>query len=179
MGKSEHVDRWSRVISRLDGLGVTIRKDSFGRIEVPDGPIRRVVVRKGEKILDIAQYGGEEEIPDHVEYGIPDDNLSLAWSNIRQRNSFSWWRFHHWERITILADIESYWTGNDYGLGIINRLNGDATLRVIKGTKIWAHPDIGRWWLSSVESVPSKISWDSYQAIAKHLLAATERAIAA
>jgi len=72
--------------------------------------------------------------------------------------------------------VDLRWKGEDFGLGIIGRLNGDVSIKhaVMRSDDvgIYAHGD-RRCWIISREfgGVPLRRLWSCYQAIARHLLA--------
>lgn len=76
----------------------------------------------------------------------------------------SWHRF--W------AAVDRGWKGNDYGLAIIDRLNGDSLMNqpALTGVEIREHPRHGCFMVTHQNMTVTKEMWDLYQAIAAHIL---------
>lgn len=138
---------------------------SLGLIDIPEGPIHWVNVRKQrDRLSESVSYTY------HIDYGVSDPRLGLASPemyicSVRKKD------FPLVGRV-----VDFYWEGDDSGLGIIERLKSDAVIKyaimVSLDVKIRAHWDHGCWIISTETSVPpSEELWDCYQAIAQHLLA--------
>jgi hypothetical protein len=71
--------------------------------------------------------------------------------------------------------VDLQWKGNDFGLGIIERLNNDILIKdLILGSSdvnIYGHRFHQCWTMSTEWSGVSLELWNCYQAIAHHLLA--------
>ncbi len=140
-------------------------KDSLGLIDIPEGPISWVNVRK--------EYsGGESGSTDYyTDYGVPDPRLG---TNFKGAVIFT----HRKKKFPLFGKVvDLYWEGNDFSdLGIIDRMNSDISIKhpimETRDVEIWPHDDHGCW-IISVESKepPSEELWNCYQTIAKHLLA--------
>jgi hypothetical protein len=130
--------------------------EPLGLIDIPEGPIRWVNVIKRKSGDDVKYY---------FKYGVPDSRLQ---SNLPKVEIRSKPKGDNWQ-----------WKGNDAGLGIVDRLNGDmSTGHTLIRTKspnmtIRAYTDPSCWVISSEAiGMPSQELWDCYQAIAQHLLSA-------
>lgn len=137
---------------------------SLGIIQIPEGPIHWVNVRKEEYR---SQTGGI--VVYYTEYGVPDrrlgPKLTVHIESVRKKY------------VPVLGPVHDVrWEGKDYSVGIISRLNSDEQLKEpIKNSrdvKIKAIGDYGCWIISTkTREVPSRKLWDCYQKIAEHLLA--------
>jgi len=150
----------------LVALGGTSR-ESLGIIDIPNGPIRWINVRK---TITISQYGYSE--PSYcVDYGVPDCRLN---PNFKLRiKSVHFKRFSLWRK----EKIDLRWKGKDSGLGIITRLNNDILIKEAimmsdSDLTIHANGDFSCWTISTGTcKVPSVELWDCSKKIAGHLLA--------
>ena len=146
--------------------------NSLGIIDIADGPIRWV---------NVLIEHGEETSWCNIEYSVPDPKIEglpeMRIESIRVKT------------FPIFGGvIDLLWKGEDSGLGIISRLNGDTSikhpimtsmhptglLQVKLGLdlRIRAYRENLCWILSpSTGDVPSREVWGCYQAIARHLLA--------
>jgi hypothetical protein len=134
---------------------------SLGLIEVSGGPIGWINVRKVSK-----PDGGTSYITD---YGIPDRRLKPDSSEIRVSSAHTR-TFLLWGRV-----INLRWKGDDFGSGIVARLNSDVFIKEsvlsTADVAISAHGRYGCWTISSATfAVPSTEIWNCYQTIAQHLL---------
>ena len=105
-----------------------------------------------------------------MRYGMPDQRLSLSFPAIKVKP-----KLKKPGLLGIRRVVDMQWTGEDSGLGIIDRLNSDVSLKSpIMNTggdvEIRAERPYGCWIIrTSLE--PSEELWHCYQAIAIHLLA--------
>ena len=139
---------------------------SLGVIEVTDTAIRWVNVKS---------YGGEDS-DYYIDHGVPDPRIEPRFPKVRV-NSI---RVRTRPLIGMVDDLR--WERKDFGLGIVDRLNGDTSLKgPIIGTRdveIRVCRGHVSWVLSTgTPDVPSRALWDCYQAIAQHLRLSMERAI--
>lgn len=150
---------------------------SLGLIDIPEGPIHWVNVRK--MVIFWGRMGGEPlggpssagmGFDRYADYAVPDPRLSPSFHTIRMTSVLA--------RTSPSVDevVDLHWEGNDLGLGIIDRLNSDEfikgeIMRSGDNVEIDAHPDDGCWIISTEAKVPSQSLWRCYEAIAQHLLA--------
>ena len=176
------------ICAGLQNLGIDAQRAEHGRlINIREGPIAWINVHKetyvggwaGEYAPAAAPSGPPgEERPSYdyyyTEYGVPDSRLSPIHSRCRIMSACV--------RPTTLFDQASdlHWRGEDFGLGIIDRLDSDISLKqpIMQScdVTIRALGDQGCWIIltetSDVPKGPSQELWDCYQTIAKHLLSA-------
>ena len=124
------------ICNRLHKIGVDARMSerlreegdggSLGQIDIPDGPIRWINVR-GTRISGLHAASRTEY---YTDYGIPVQR-SLRPPNIRIWSDFK--RLPAFWKIGALR-----WSGDDAGLGIIARLDGDASL----AEQLWGGPEV-------------------------------------
>jgi len=160
---------------------------SLGMIDIPEGPIRWVNVIKRTVHQEDTYY---------IKYGVGDARLHPGYVS-RQPGE--------WEPLLVrpgpyLRDlpeariksvrtktfpvvgrvIDLHWKGKDFGLGIIDRLNSDMSIRhVIMSSgdvEVSAHRRHECWVISEkTDSAPSLKIWNCYQRIAQYLLAEWSR----
>ena len=144
-----------------------IQCGSLGLIDIREGPIRWVNVRK------VRQYG-DPQGSHFTDYGVPDPRLELY----SRRPAIKSVRTKEFPLVGRVIDL--HWKGEDFGLGIISRLNSDFQLKrpimSSQDVKIYAcghHSDYHSCWIISTETFdsPSRELWNCYQSIAQHLLA--------
>jgi len=147
-----------------------IRHGSRCLIDIPEGPIRWVNLRE---VNNTTLSGGGRD--HYTDYGVPDLRLEpnspkLLIKSVRIKN------------IPLFGEIvDLRWKGKDAGLGIIGRLNSDASLKrpiMIRHNVYVQGYGKHRCWVISMSSdwltewdVPSRDLWACYQGIARHLLA--------
>ena len=136
---------------------------SRGLIDIIDGPIRWVNLRTETT----ANYASS-----YIEYGVPVAKGLQARIEVRSI------RVKTFPLVGKVVDVR--WRGDDLGLGIINRLNGNIStkdLRVLnRDVKIRTFPEHGCWIISTETYVgPSEELWSCYQAIAQQLLDTAHR----
>lgn len=140
--------------------------ESVASFDVHEGPIRWVnVLMKRE----VAPGGGyvDEYVTD---YGVPDRRLESDFPRTLIRTI----RVKRFPLSGKVVDLR--WTGRDFGLGIISRLNSDMSIKqAIMSSRdviINAHRDHMCWTISTrTRDVASGELWSCYQMIARHLLA--------
>ena len=135
-------------------------KGSIGLIEIPEGPIRWVNVRK---------RGDNGPTHYYTDYGVPDprlepDSQEPFMHSVREKTFLGFGQ---------VVDVQ--WEGEDWGTGVIHRLNSDHQLKhpIMEShdVKIEAIGDYGCWIMSTqTRDVPSGELWNCYQVIAQHLL---------
>lgn len=154
-------------------------KGSLGLIDIPEGPISWINVRKetqhggqgGRYTYDEGPFNDGGSYTDYyIEYGVPDRRLSPGHPEYRIISV----RIKTPPLFDQVSDL--HWKGEDFGLGIIDRLDSDISLKqpIMKSHDviIRAHGDHMCWIISTTASeVPSGELWNCYQAIARHLLA--------
>ena len=147
-----------RVEEKFGGEG------SLGLIEIPEGPIRWVNVRK---VTSIGVQGGSSTY--YTQYGVPDSRLEPNFPRYRIKTV----RVKTVPLVGRVVDLR--WEGDDSDLGIISRLNSDAQLKQpimeSRDVTVQAHSDHRCWIISTkTRDVPSGELWNCYQTIACHLL---------
>jgi len=136
---------------------------SLGVIDVTTGLIRWV---------NVLEYQWEDSPTDHwYLYAVPDCRIHAEFPKVRLKLAVmrkSWYR----------ETIGVNWKGEDYGLGIIERLSKLSITNVIIDShrqgidadlEIDAEPKHG-YWLMWTKTVPTRELWDCYQSIAVELL---------
>ena len=148
----------------------SIRQGSKGLVDIPEGPIRWINLRR------VTSHSGSGLVTGYfIDYGVPDLRLGpnspkLIIKSVRIKN------------IPLLGEIvDLRWKGKDEGLGIIGRLNSDTSLKrpiMISHDVYIQGYGTHRCWIISMPSdwstrwdVPSRDLWNCYQGIARHLLA--------
>jgi hypothetical protein len=140
-------------------------QESLGLIDIPKGPIRWVNVFR-----ELRNSGYSQTAYYYTLYGVPDPELGPAFPRVRIKSV----RVKSFPLVGRVVDLR--WEGEDFGLGIISRLNSDYELKhPIMNSRdviIRAHGDRNCWILSTkTRDAPSQEIWSCYQAIARHLLA--------
>ena len=144
---------------------------SFAFIDVTSGPIRWVNFKEN-------RY---DENTKYMEYGVPDFKVKPTFPKVRIRSA----RVRSVPLVGNILDVR--WRGKDFGLGLIDRLNGDVSLRqpmsnafstgyLIGDLAIDAYPKNGCWILAerTRSELPSRELWDCYETLASHLLGRRE-----
>ena len=142
-------------------------KGSLGIIHIPEGTIRWINVRT--ETHSTGQYGGGG-FDYYTEYGVPDPKLGFdsPWLRIKSTRV---------KKPPILGEVvDLRWWGEDFGFGIVSRLNSDVQLKQplmeSRDVTIEAHGEHRCWIISTkTRDVPSEELWNCYQKIARHLLA--------
>lgn len=134
---------------------------SLGLIDISEGQISWVNVRKVNTPYGLVSY--------HIDFGIPDRRLRPDSPEVRVL-SYHTKTFPIWGQVTDL-----YWKGEDFGYGIIARLNNDTSIRkdILPAAhmKITAHGRYSCWIISPDKfDIPPPELWKCYQRIAQHLL---------
>jgi len=132
---------------------------SLGIIDIEEGLVRWVNVR-----IDLNEVSW-------IDYAVPDERLSHSGREILIQAHFE-------KRLFGLGKvINLVWRGEDSGLGIVGRLNGDIPLKNtlmgagIDDFTITFHDKPGCWLISvAYTAPPDKALWGCYQSIAEHLL---------
>ena len=100
-------------------------------------------------------------------YGVPDQRLTQESPKVQIESALV-------KKYFVGRIVDVYWRGKDFGLGVLERLNDDTSLRkpeLALQVKIRAYPEHGQWILATAtEDLPSVEVWNCYQAIARHLL---------
>jgi hypothetical protein len=158
-------------IDRVIGVSI-VGSPVSATVHIPQGPIRWFNVMEQSKWL--APATGSMGIF-LTRYGVPDQRLKPSSHKVQiKANSKK-------ALLGLGRTVDLKWKGKDGGLGIIDRLNSDISL---KGLMMWSGGDeeiranrhhgcwiIRRCATSYEDCLPSKELWDCYQAIAQHLLA--------
>ena len=136
-------------------------KGSIGLIEIPEGPIRWV---------NVCKRGYNPETHYYTDYGVPDprlepDSQEPFMHSVRNKTFLGFGQ---------VVDVQ--WEGEDWGTGVIDRLNSDHQLKhpIMEShdVKIEAIGDYGCWIISiKTRDIPSEELLSCYQTIAQHLLA--------
>ena len=147
-----------------EGIECGMSSTSLGMIEIGKSTIHWLNVIKRERGF----AGGE--ITYFIKYGVPDPRLRTGSPKVKIKARLKDTLFG----LRKATDLQ--WEGKDSGLGIINRLNSDITLKnLIAKTKVnvkisaWDYPS---YWIISTDPIPvgSEELWNCYQSIARHLL---------
>lgn len=149
-------------------------KGSLGIIHIPEGAIRWVNIRKQR----LPNLDGHQVTYYYTEYGVPDARLRevnpIHIRSIRKKT------FPLFGKV-----VDALWEGEDYGTGVVSRLNSDYQLKepVMKSQDVTIQGihKYGCWIISTCQyanlvkrttlSAESAELWNCYQVIAKHLLA--------
>lgn len=128
-------------------------------MDVTNGPIKWVNFKENR----------DDENTKYMEYGVPDPQVKPTFPKVRIKSE----RVRSAPCAGNIADVR--WCGKDFGLGLIDRLNGDVSLRQLStegDVGIVAYPKDGCWILTEKtrSELPSKELWNCYDAIANHLL---------
>ena len=159
--------------------------NSAGVVKVKNGKIRWVNFRRET----IAHSNGDIYWVDYAHYGVPDPRMESGTERIRIKSVGV-------KKIPIIGQVvDVHWEGDDWGLGIINRLNRDSATKIPIRKRSWVlaammtslyggygpkqhevemsvHPGTHCWILSTAaEPAPSRKLWDCFESIAKHLVA--------
>ena len=131
-------------------------------IDIQDPLIRWVDIRRDDDSDNTASW--------YITYGVPDSRITAGFHKVEIRTK-------RIKRIPLVGKVvDLKWKGEDFGLGLIERLSHDVSLN--KQIIMDAH-DLGivgypehSCWILAVEDVvaPLKRNWDCYQSIASHLL---------
>jgi hypothetical protein len=147
----------------------SIDTGSYGLIDIRKGPIRWVNVRR---VHTGGGPGGGSTTDYFVDYGVPDPRLGgdcprAFIKSVRVRTLPLFGRV-----------IDVCWEGQDCGLGIINHLSSDGSLKdpIVRShdVDISANGEHTCWIIRTKPSArlgPSRELWDCYESIARHLLA--------
>jgi tetratricopeptide (TPR) repeat protein len=148
-------------------------RELLGMIDIPEGPIRWVNVRKWHKWPTGSM--GSRNVSDYfLNYGVPDARLGLEANAPKARMKAVRRR-----EVPVFGEVvDVHWKGKDCGLGIIDRLNNDVLLKdsIISGpdVEISAHGRYNCWIMATSVGTtgdpPTRELWDCYQRIAQHLL---------
>ena len=141
-----------------------------GTVDITDGPIRWLNVM--EQQYDSGPPGGLTRTITFTRYGVPDQKLSMSLPAIKIKPKLK-------KRGLLGAGgaVDMQWKGKDGGLGIIDRLNSDISLKSpimnARGdVEIRAYRPYGCWVIRTGGYLPlNKKLWNCYQVIAHHLLA--------
>jgi len=146
--------------------------NSVGVIDIREGPIRWVNV--------VRRFSGAPTFPTYqIKYGVPDprlgpDSPEPQIKSVRKKDT---------PLVGNVVDL--HWKGNDFGLGIISRLNNDVSLKhpimeshdvtistYVRHGIFREYPEASTWIITTeLSEIPSEELWNCYQTIAKHLLA--------
>ena len=94
---------------------------SLGIIDIQDALIRWVDV-KSTKMADASDDTGGTITTWHIEYGVPDSRITAGFHKVKIRTK----RIKEFRIFGKVVD--SKWAGQDFGLGLIERLGHDASL---------------------------------------------------
>ena len=137
---------------------------SLGLIDIGEGPIRWVNVRK---LIGLGDPGDTER---YTEYLVPDLRIASVLPQVRI------WTEDARDRWFFGKVVGLRWKGHDSGFGILDRLRRDLSLNppLLNGERVdIISTSYGCWILSTeTHSGPSEAEWRCYSAIAEHLLAA-------
>ena len=157
------------------------RGESLGVIDVATGPIRWVGVKKEYEWWGGGESGDRVGVW-YMEYGVPDSRLGPTFPEVRIESQ-------RVRRFFVGKVVDVRFTGDDSGLGLIDRLAIDVSLRKpimeFRRLELGAYPAHHCWIISSAyvnkgfmlprmwkgrTVAPSPQQWNCYQAIARHLL---------
>lgn len=105
----------------------------------------------------------------YAHFGVPDPKVTVGFPRV-QIDSVKTRSFPIAGQIVDLS-----WKGKDFGLGVVDRLNDDISIRKplmrSRDVEICAYPEHGCWVIShGAEGALSRELWDSYETIAQYLL---------
>ena len=175
LGHSDHARddicdalRLMGVDARMAGRGRGEEKiggsGSLGIIDIPEGPIHWVNVRK---INDLDAGGSTDR---YTEYLVPGPRIVSVLPRVHI------WTEQVRDRWIFGEVVGLRWKGDDSGFGILNRLRFDLSLNpplMNSGRVDIFETRHGCWILSTAtHCVPSGAQWRCYSAIAEHLLGA-------
>jgi hypothetical protein len=137
---------------------------SLGIVHISEGPIRWVNVRKVKET-----QGNSTRTYYYTDYGIPDPRLGLDFPRVRIETVLV-------KKFPVFGKvIDVRWKGQDFGLGIISRLESDYRLKypLILDVSITALSDYGCWIISAqyAKHHLSEKMWSGYQSVVENLLA--------
>ena len=159
--------RPERQIEGTRPFGFWWSKESLGLIDIAMGPVHWVNLRKLTATSG-GPHGDYTSERYYTDYGVHDlrvTDFPKVWISLVQVNIFP-----------LIGPVRKViWKGQDFGLGIIDRLNADRSLKnPIMGSpdlQIWAEPKHGCWIISTKgRRAPTRTLWSCYQSIANHLL---------
>ena len=156
---------------------------SYGVIDIAEGPIRWVNVTEETLVW------GPGDFVDFMVYGVPDPRVGPGFPEVRVKAV--------WAKTSRGPITGVRWEGEDFGLGIVDRLSQDVLVASVTDAKfgknvfpersstegiswwvrrvfrveIRASPDHSCWMLQTPTLAPTQQEWDWYQAIVRHLLA--------
>lgn len=137
---------------------------SLGMIDIAEGPIRWVNVRKRQP------RGPDASVAYYTDYGIHDSRLEPDSPRPRIESV----RIKTSPLVGQVVDLR--WRGEDFGLGIMGRLNSDVSIKGpimrSRDVTIQAYSDHKCWTISTeTRDRPSGELWSCYHTMAQHLLA--------
>ena len=167
-------------------------RGSLGVVDIAKGSIRWVNVT----IATAARGPGEDiDMPYYLVYGVPDARVGPRFSKVRVkavvktshvRSGGPWWKYRPLGSLGQVIEVR--WEGDDFGLGIVQHLTQEVSVRsaIADGhswglvsqvnprdgpVEIRAYPDRSCWILTTKDALePTRQEWDCYQSIASHLL---------
>ena len=152
---------------------VTFRQYSFGAVDV-----RKLIKDRLPRDLPLSDNQRTEPeswdiCANLVAYGVPDPRIEGTKRELTRLEALrvKSVRVKNFPIIGTVVDV--CWKGEDLGLGIISRLNGDGRMVPLMSgdVEISAHPTVGCWILSTnMKEVLSRERWECYQIIARLLL---------
>ena len=152
------------------GIGDMFKANkSLGLINIKDGPIRWINFKEARKNKG---RGGDYRCIYHMDYGVPLPNGS----RIMEERIFA----AGLKRFFLFGPVVRIrWKGEGWGRIVANNLNADALMRkptvMDSGIELTWYPEHLCWIISTKEwRRPSKEQWNGYQALAKHLVTATQ-----
>lgn len=149
-------------------LGTFLRligsKRSLGAAEISDGQIQSV--RMFEYIAGDSESFTFEN---RTVYWVPDPRVTMESRGITLYTT----RIRRFPVFGRVVDVK--WSGDDHTLGLLARLNADTALKQPimsnKDVRIILDTDCLGWQVfTRTKNLPTKILWDCYQGIARHLL---------
>ena len=137
--------------------------------DIPDSPIRWFNWMSHVKWVGVSSGPGGY-IRTFTRYGVPDERLSPSLSAVKITSKLKK------SLLGLGRIVDMQWKGEDGGLGIIDRLNSDVSLKgpIMESrgdVEIRAYRPYGCWIIRDKSYLPSGELWNCYQAIARHLLA--------
>ncbi len=132
-------------------------------IEIEEGPIKWANLSQGDTTSSTAEPS--------VSYGIPDPRIGSSFPQVEIHSV----RVRDFPMLGKVFNVS--WSGYDAELGLLSRLNSDASARqpvqVLGDLQISSHAEDACWLLTDPtgDQNPSSELWDLYQTLARHLLA--------
>ena len=152
------------------GIGDMFKaNNSLGLINIKDGPIRWINFKEARKSKG---RGGDYRCSYNMDYGVP----LTGGSKISSKRILA----ARLKKFSVFGPVVRVrWKGEGWGRNVADYLNGDALMGqptvMDDGIELTCYPEHPCWLISTKEwRRPSKEKWNAYQALAGHLVTATQ-----